>query len=185
LLIAQGRSKEAIRLLESLVPVAEWRHRPGILIEIYTLQALACQAQGDLDRAVALLARALALAEPQNRVQVLLDEGEPIVRLLREAARRGVATAYVGKLLSVAGEIGPKVPAHAMPASAAGLVEPLSPRELEVLRMLDTHLTSTEIAERLIISVNTARYHIKNIYAKLDVHRRSDAVERARELRLL
>jgi LuxR family maltose regulon positive regulatory protein len=124
------------------------------------------------------------LAEPQDRVQVFLDEGEPILQLLREVARRGVASAYVGKLLLAAGAAGPEVSAHPAPAPSAGLVEPLSPRELEVLRMLDTHLTSTEIAERLFISVNTARYHIKNIYAKLDVHRRSDAVDRAREIGL-
>jgi len=162
LLIAQGQPAEALKLLGSLVPLAKWRGRPGMLIEIYALQALAYQAQGDLEQAVAALERALSLAEPEGHVRIFADEGEPMARLLQEAARRGIA-----------------------PPQTQPLPEPLSARELEVLRLLNTHLSSTEIAEQLFISVNTARFHIKNIYGKLGVHSRSEAIQRARELGLL
>jgi LuxR family maltose regulon positive regulatory protein len=193
LLIAQGQLAEAQKLLESLVPIAEWRGRPGILIEIHALQALTLQALGDLDQALTALEHALSLAEPEGYVRIFADEGEPMAKLLREAARRGIAVEYVGKLLAAfgaekrrSGGIGEQVaPPAPLPLRPSALLEPLSERELEVLRLLTTHLSSTEIAERLYISPNTVRYHIKNIYGKLGVHSRSDAVQRARELGLL
>jgi len=186
LLIAQGQSAEALRLLGSLVPLAEWRGRPGMLIEIYALQALACQAQGDIEQAVAALERALSLAEPEGHVRIFADEGEPMARLLQEAARRGIAPGFVNKSLAAFGVSKDRGTGEPLPSSQTQpLPEPLSARELEVLRLLNTHLSSTEIAEELFISVNTARFHIKNIYGKLGVHGRSEAVQRARELELL
>ncbi|MEJ2211833.1 MAG: LuxR C-terminal-related transcriptional regulator, partial [Anaerolineae bacterium] len=105
-------------------------------------------------------------------------------RLLRRAAGRGSASPYVGKLLAaLEGELGPERPA-ATPADGA-LVEPLTERELEVLHLLTTHLSSTEIAHELYISPNTVRSHIKNIYGKLGAHSRNDAVQRARDVGLL
>jgi LuxR family maltose regulon positive regulatory protein len=181
LLTAQGRPDEALTLLESLVPVAEWRGRPGMLIEIHMLQALAWQARGDTDQAMAALERAISLAEPEGYVRTFVDEGEPMTELLHEAAERGIAPGYVNKLLATLDVS--KYEGLGKPPQP--LLEPLSERELEVLRLLDTHLSSTEIAEELCISANTARFHIKNIYGKLGVHRRSDAVQRARELGLL
>jgi LuxR family maltose regulon positive regulatory protein len=186
LLIAQERPGEALKLLESLIPVAEWRGRPAMVVEIHALQALACQALGDLDRAMEVLERALSLAEPRGYVGVFANEGEPMRVLLREAEKRAVAPGYVNKLLatfevSEYGGVGERLPySHAQPLS-----EGLSERELEVLRLLNTHLSSTEIADELCISANTARFHVKNIYGKLDVHSRSDAVKRAGELGLL
>jgi LuxR family maltose regulon positive regulatory protein len=106
--------------------------------------------------------------------------------LLREAVKRGITPGYGNKLLaelgvSGYGNVGESRPhTHTQP-----LPEPLSEREMEVLQLLDTYLSSTEIAEQLCISANTVRYHIKNIYGKLDVHSRSDAVQRAQELGLL
>jgi LuxR family maltose regulon positive regulatory protein len=187
LLIAQDQSADALKLLQSLVPIAEWRGRPGMLIEIHALQGLALQAQGDLDQGVAALQRALSLAEPEGYVRLFADEGQPMAELLREAAKRGIATDYVGRLLaSFAAEGAEKQEAPTAPSPpTSALVEPLSERELQVLRLLDTHLSSTQIAEQLYISANTVRYHIKNVYRKLDVHSRSDAVERAEELGLL
>jgi LuxR family maltose regulon positive regulatory protein len=195
LLAAQGQPKEALKLLDSLVSIAKWRRRPGMLIEIHMLQALAWQARGDTDQAMAALERALFLAEPEGYVRIFVDEGELMADLLRETAERGIAPNYASKLLSAfeaeaqgsrgAGEQ-ESTPSSLPPRPLASpLVEPLSERELEVLRLLNTHLSSTEIAEELCISVNTARFHIKNIYGKLGVHRRSDAVRRARELGLL
>jgi LuxR family maltose regulon positive regulatory protein len=185
LLIAQERPGEALKLLESLIPAAEWRGRPGMLVEIHALQALACQAQGDLDRAMDALACALSLAEPKGYVGIFAGEGEPMRVLLRKAAKRGIMPGYVNKLLaplevSEYGGMGEPLPSP----QTQPLPEPLSTRELEVLRLLNTHLSSTEIAEELCISANTARFHIKNIYGKLGVHSRSDAVQRARELGL-
>jgi LuxR family maltose regulon positive regulatory protein len=192
LLIAQGQPGEALKLLASLIPVAEWRGRPGMLVEIHVLQALACQAQGDLDRAMDALGDALALAEPKGYVGIFAGEaspggeGEPMRVLLREAAKRGIMPGYVNKLLAACGvsEYGGVGEPRPYP-QVQSLPEPLSERELEVLRLLNTHLSSTEIAERLCISANTVRFHIKNVYGKLGVHSRSDAVQRAGELGLL
>jgi LuxR family maltose regulon positive regulatory protein len=186
LLIAQEQPGEALKLLESLIPAAEWRGRPAMLVEIHALQALAYQAQGNLDRAMDALEYALSLAEPKEYVGIFAGEGEPMWVLLREAAKRGIMPGYVNKLLAALGvseygSVGESRPhPHTQP-----LPEPLSERELEVLRLLNTHLSSTEIAEQLCISANTVRFHVKNIYGKLGVHSRSDAVQRARELGLL
>ncbi|MCK4314499.1 MAG: tetratricopeptide repeat protein, partial [Anaerolineae bacterium] len=186
LLIAQGQPAEALKMLESLVPLAEWRGRPGMLIEIYALQALAYQAQGNVEQAMAALERALSLAEPEGHVRIFADEGEPMARLLQEAARRGIAPGFVNKSLAAFGVSKDRGTEEPLPSpQAQSLPEPLSARELKVLRLLNTHLSSTEIAEELFISVNTARFHIKNIYGKLGVHGRSEAVQRARELGLL
>ncbi len=193
LLIVQERPGEALKLLESLIPAAEWRGRPGMLVEIHALRALAYHAQGNLDQALDALAYALALAEPKGYVGIFTGEGEPMRVLLREAARHGI-TQYVNKLLasfgvSEYGGVGEPLPyshtqspphSHTQP-----LIEPLSERELEVLRLLSAHLSSTEVAEKLFISVNTVRFHVKNIYGKLGVHRRSEAIRRAEELELL
>jgi len=186
LLIAQGQPAEALKMLGSLAPLAEWRGRPGMLIEIYALQALAYQAQGDVEQAVVALERALSLAEPEGHVRIFADEGEPMARLLQEATRRGIAPGYVNKSLAAFGVSKDRGTGEPLPSpQTQPLPEPLSARELEVLRLLNTHLSSTEIAEQLFISVNTARFHIKNIYGKLGIHSRSEAIQRARELGLL
>jgi LuxR family maltose regulon positive regulatory protein len=200
LLFVQGRVSEALRLLTSLLPVAEQRRRTGLIVEIQVLQALAFQAQGDLDRAIAALERAITRAEPVGYVRTFVDEGQPMAQLLEEARRRGIAIEYVGRLLAAFERDGswlrpegfqvPDSPVQrpslkSETLSPEILFEPLSERELQVLRLLSTHLSSTEIAEELVISVNTVRSHIKNIYGKLGVHRRSDAVQRAHELKLL
>jgi LuxR family maltose regulon positive regulatory protein len=185
LLIASERPHEALMVLEPLVPIAERRRRPGMLIEIHVLKALAHRAQEDINQAMNVFERALSLAEPEGYVRIFADEGEPVVELLREATLRGIAVDYAGKLLTALGVEAQQRRGVARAEPSSALVEPLTEREMEVLRLLNTHLSSTEIAERLYISVNTARFHIKNIYGKLGVHRRSDAVQRARDLRLL
>ena len=183
LLTARGRCDDALAVLASIVPVAEQRRRPTIVIESLVLQALAHQVKGDTGQALAALERALTLAEPEGYVRIFLDEGEPLVRLLEEAAARGIGGAFVTHLLAHRGDGLPAPPGGHEPA--AGLVEPLSGREMEVLRFLVTHLSSTQIAEELGISANTVRFHIKNIYGKLGVHSRAEAVGAARELGLL
>jgi len=196
--LAQGQPDEAIEVLRPLQIAAERLGRTRRMIEILTLQALARQQRGDTEAALMALNQALSLAEPGSYVRVFVDEGEPLVELLRQAASHGIAPGYVSKLLSVfgaevqesrgtgegRGDLVVFSRPHLSP-SAPPLIEPLSERELEILKLLTTHLSSTEIAEQLYISANTVRFHIKNIYSKLQVHRRSDAIHRAEELGLL
>ncbi len=181
-LIAQGRLDEASRLLARLLEITEAAGAMSYVIETLVLQALTLQAQGKDAEALTALERALSLAEPEGFVRIFVDEGAPVAALLRQAVVRGIAVEYVGRLLAAFDE-------GAAEASSGShtqqLIEPLSKRELEVLRLLTTRLSSTEMAEELYISVNTVRYHIKNIYSKLNVHRRADAVGRAKELKLL
>ena len=160
----------------------------GSSIGIFILQALVLWVQGEGDQALAALERALCLAEPEGYLRIFIDEGAPMGVLLRQAAARGIRLDYVNKLLAaLESETADKLRmARRVPRLApSSLVEPLSERELEVLRLLTTHLSSTEIAQELVISVSTVRSHIKNIYGKLDVHARADAVRRAKELELL
>jgi LuxR family maltose regulon positive regulatory protein len=147
-----------------------------------------------MEMALTVLDRALTLAEPEGYVRTFIDEGAPMATLLRQAETRGIRLNYVRKLLAAfedeAQEQTPLPGAEAVrPAfvhrPSSPLVEPLSERELQVLRLLNTQLSSTRIAEQLFLSVNTVRSHIKSIYGKLDVHCRADAVRRAAELGFL
>ena len=182
LLITQDQYDRALAILELLIKIAEQHRLNSRVIKFQVFKAMIYQAQGDSTQALATLERALSLAELEGYVRVFVDEGEPMVTLLRQAAGRGIAVEYVDKLLAAL-ETKDKRRMTKLPPSS--LIESLSEREMEVLRLLTTHLSSTEIAEELYISVNTVRYHIKSIYGKLGVHRRADAVDRARELNLL
>ena len=161
----------------------------GHLIEALVLQALALQGQGKDDQALAALERALTLAEPEGYVRTFTDEGRSMGRLLRQAVIQGLAVEYAGKLLAALEEEAAKAATPLAVSRSGGalplLLEPLSPRETEVLRLLTTHLSHAEMAEELVVSVSTVRSHVKSIYSKLDVHSRMEAVERARELGLL
>jgi LuxR family maltose regulon positive regulatory protein len=183
-LIAQGRAERALAVLESLQLTMEQLGRVDLCIEIEILKALGLRTLGDLDGALVALESALSLAKPGGYMRIFLDEGKPMTRLLRAAASRGVETEYIGRLLAAA-PISQRADAAQPDRYATELADPLTPRELQVLRLLATRLTSTEIADELYISTNTARYHIKNIYGKLNVHRRADAVGRAKALGLL
>lgn len=106
-------------------------------------------------------------------------------KMLRQAVARGIAVGYAGKLLAALEEDVDDKPRMIKPTSSPSQVESLSKRELEVLRLLTTHLTSAEIGGELFISTNTVRSHIKRVYSKLNVHNRRDAIRRAEELELL
>ena len=175
---AERSIQEATRLLEHLLRAAEEGQRTGSVIEILVLQALARQARRDVPAALASLQRALTLAEPEGYVRIFVDEGPPMASLLRAAAKQGITPNYVRRLLAAASKTEDSTPA------SQGLIEPLSERELDVLRLLGTDLGGPDIARELVVSLNTVRTHTKNIYAKLGVNNRRAAVRRAAELDL-
>jgi LuxR family maltose regulon positive regulatory protein len=169
----------AVGLLDRLLAAAEQGRRNGSRLEILIVQALARHAAGDRAGAFAALDDAIAIAEPEGYVRVFLDEGPAMARLLKDAARRPTASPVVRDLLRAAsGEL-------ERPSPRQGTVEPLSERELEVLRLLRSDLDGPEIARELVVSLNTLRTHTKNIYAKLGVGSRRAALRRAEELGLL
>jgi LuxR family maltose regulon positive regulatory protein len=198
LLIAQGRHDEALALLEPLLSVLDQQKRQGLVIEFQILKALALRAkaqssgirqEADLAQAMTALERALLLAEPGGYIRIFVDEGQPMVQLLREAAARGITADYVNRLLSAfrgdARKQETEQPLLPSIPSRPPLVELLSEREFEVLRLLKSRLSTPEIARELYISVHTVRSHVKSLYGKLGVHRRADAIQRAEELGLL
>jgi len=187
LLLAQGRLAgseghiaEAIGLLERLRGAAEAAGRVERAIEVLVAGALAYHAAAMEADALAMLDRAIVLAEPGGFVRVFLDEGPPMARLLEVAARKRIAPEMVPRLLAAIAnrpEVGP--------GAAQALIEPLSERELEVLRLLQGDMGGPDIARELVVSLNTVRTHTKNIYAKLGVNSRRAAVRRAADLDLL
>jgi ATP/maltotriose-dependent transcriptional regulator MalT len=179
--LAQNRDLGAtVGLLDRLHTAASRAGRPGSLLEIGLLLALAHQANDDLPRALAVLERSVAEApEPANHRRLYLDEGSPVRALLRHAATDGRSEAIRGWARQLLDR---------EPAPDAGpppLADPLSPRELQVLRLLGGELTGPEIARELYVSLNTLRSHTKRIFTKLDASTRATAVRRARERGLL
>ncbi len=174
-----GSIHAATRLLDHLLQAAEEGSRMGSVIEILVLQALAHQAQGNITPALTPLERALTLAEPGGFVRIFVDEGPPMAALLREATKHGIAPKYVSQLMTAFGKPEGKRPL------TQHLIEPLSERELEVLKLLRSELSGPEIAQQLIVSLHTLRTHTNNIYNKLGVNNRRAAVRRAEELDLL
>jgi LuxR family maltose regulon positive regulatory protein len=169
----------AIRLLERLHHAARAGGRAGSTIEILILQALAMHLHGKPDAALASLHEAVHLAEPENYVRTFIDEGAELTSLLKAAIKRDGASRYLRRLLAAAESDNTDAPAN------DGLTEPLSDRELDVLRMLGTDLTGPAIARELMVSVNTVRTHTSRIYAKLGVNSRRAAVRQAKKLNLL
>jgi len=189
--LAQGRWQEAAGSLSSLAAQAGAGGRTGRLIEILALQALAWRAQGEPERGYAALAKALTLAEPEGYVRVFVDEGSAMARLLKEmlikarGRQSGRHLRYVHRLLAASGARAACAGALAGPPGGEALVEPLSERELEVLRLAAEGLSNREIAARLIVTVGTVKTHLHNVYGKLGVEGRMQAVARARALNLL
>jgi LuxR family maltose regulon positive regulatory protein len=158
-------------------------------LRLLPLQALALYALGHLDEAVESIGCCLELAEPEGYVRIFIERGTPMLRLLRLAASRGGHTEYINLLLPVFKTsktlYGVKVERTQKDIKSLALLEPLSEREQQVLRLLQSTMTSEEISRELFISVNTTRTHIRNIYSKLDVHGRIEAIRKAKELELI
>lgn len=172
--------EKAIALLDRLLVAAEVGQRTGSVIEILVVQALAQSARDDVPAALKSLDRAVRLAEPEGYVRVIADEGPTMAGLLRIALQQRDASSYLRRLLSAT-----VTPAPAAACADQVLIEPLSERELHVLRLLATDLDGPDIAGELVVSLPTVRTHTQNIYAKLGVHSRRAAVRRAAELGLL
>jgi LuxR family transcriptional regulator, maltose regulon positive regulatory protein len=182
-LLGSGSADQASGLLDRLLQAAELGGRTGSMIEILVLQALANDVRRDRRAALVPLERALTLAEPEGYVRVFVDEGPRMAALLQAAAKRAIAPGYVQRLLTHSGAA-TREP-HATQNLIKIKIEPLSERELDVLRLLATDLDGPEIASQLTVSLNTMRTHTKSIYTKLGVNSRRAAVHRAEELALL
>jgi len=185
--LAQGDPGKALALLEPLRQQMEAKGLEDERLKVMVLQAVALhaaalQADGEKEQAVQLLGDALALAEPGSFIRLFVDEGMPMAHLLSEAAALGMMPDYIGKLLA-AFEAEEHKSAISPPSQP--LVEPLSPRELEVLGLIAQGLSNREISERLFLALNTVKGHNRRIYGKLHVQRRTEAVARARELGLV
>jgi LuxR family transcriptional regulator, maltose regulon positive regulatory protein len=189
-LIAQHRPDEALQLLERLLHLAERQERMGSALEILVLQAMAQQTHGDEVGGVERLSRALSLAEPEGYIRLFVDEGAPMAHLLLQMRRRPPGNQpysmdYREQLLA---ELA-KAPDEDVPAASGSgiysLSEPLSERELEVLRLIIAGYSNREIANRLVIAVSTVKWYVNTIYSKLQVESRTKAIARARELHIL
>ncbi len=176
--------QDTLRLLDRLLQEAETKARMGSVLEILVLRALALEAHGDRTSALSTLEQALVLAAPEGYIRLFVDEGPPMLALLRQAYTRSIVSDYVATLLNAFGEQhAPTIPPPYPRPDA--LVEPLTEREREVLRLLLEGASNREIAHRLVLSVNTVKRHVYNLCGKLGVQSRTQAIVRARNLNLL
>jgi LuxR family maltose regulon positive regulatory protein len=177
--LAQGDFDAALVLSQRLLQKAEATDRTKRVIEVLILQALIFQARGEVDHALSVFERAVSLARPERYVRTFLNEGKGIAKLLHLAKARRIETDYVTDLLASMGEVDGEAPSRVQL-----LAEPLSARELEVLRLIETGCSNQEIADKLVISIATVKRHISNIYTKFGVQNRTQAVSMGRELNL-
>jgi LuxR family maltose regulon positive regulatory protein len=176
-LLACGDYDAAIGLAERMLQKAKDDHRMLRVVELLVLQSLAYQGKKDLNAAVTALAEAVSLAQPEGYQRVFLDEGERVGKLLYLVKSKQDPTGYASDLLEAFGPI-----TELAPVPAQLLIEPLSAREIEVLKLVEAGLSNQEIGAKLFISVATVKRHISNLYAKLDVKTRTQAVSFGKEL---
>ena len=176
--LVAGDPAAALATLEPLRQQAEDKGWQDERLKVMVLRAMALQALDETEQALQALNQALRLAEPGGFVRIFIDEGPAMTALLEIARQHGVALKQIQRLLRAFGTVEEQTP------SMESLIEPLTERELEVLRLLRTYLTGPEIASELMVSLNTMRTHTKNIYNKLGVGSRQAAVRRAEKLGL-
>lgn len=185
-LLAVNAFPEALEVLTALHHTARAAGRIGVLIEVLVLQALTNEGLHRHTEAMNALSEAIRRAAPQGYARVFLDEDQPILKLLAQLPRDHAHADYAHQLLGEYGDKRRALPYEGLYDAGDGLLlETLSERELQVLHLLSQGLSSNEVADQLVIAVETARKHIKNIYGKLDVHNKVEAVRRAQELHLL
>jgi LuxR family maltose regulon positive regulatory protein len=176
LYLARRAFDDGLNLLDRLLTLAESTGRNGRLIELTLLRAMAHLDKGEMDFALRALARSMALAEPEDYKRIYLDEGSSMYYLLQEAERRGVFPQYCQQLMATYPEA--FTPSFPLP-------EPLSERELEVLRLMSSGHSGPQIAEQLYLSINTVKTHVKNVYRKLGVNQRYEAIQKAKDVGLI
>ena len=184
--LARGEPSSALALLEPLRTQLEARGWQDERLRVLTLQALALHAEGREDDALRVLSETMGPAEGGGIMRLFLDEGAPMAGLLAMAAARGIMPVYAGRLIAAftaEKREGPLVESN--PSLSPRLLEPLSRRELEVLRLLAEGLSNQEIGERLFLALDTVKGHNRRIFDKLEVRRRTEAIARGRELGLL
>lgn len=181
-LIADRQLKQAHRLLEEILPPMERIGYPSKIFEIRILMALTLQAQGKLQEAVSTLNSVLTDAETEGFRRIFFDEGESMGQLIKASNSRGYKSVFAQQISrNLRGiQADPHLAVHAV-----DMVDQLSDREVEVLRLLDSRLTVPEISDHLYIAVSTLRTHIRNIYSKLGVHSRFEAVSKGKNLKMI
>jgi LuxR family maltose regulon positive regulatory protein len=194
--LAQGRTADAQRLLDEQQVLAEAGGRTGRLIQILALQAIVLKAQGYLNQAESALSQAIYLARSEGYQRIFLDLGRPLFELLERSVARGKGTkaqdtesgpvtrGYELDLMEAFQQEGELQTVYA-PSLPGGMIDPLTEREQEVLRLLAEGISNKEIASRLVVAPSTVKQHLKSIYSKLEVHSRTQAVARGQELDLL
>ena len=186
ILIAERRIDIAITLLQRLEIAAKERQLTACVIEILMLQAVAYQSNGDTENTMQYLDQSLALAEASGFIRIFIDEGPQMAQLLYKALSHDIAPDYVRRLLAAfpSNEVKQSAQPEAQ-SDAFEWIEPLSERELEVLHLVADGLTNPDIADRLFLSPHTIKVHTRNIYEKLGVHNRTQAVIKGRALGIL
>jgi LuxR family maltose regulon positive regulatory protein len=189
--LAQGDTAAALAALEPLRQQMEAKGWQDKILDVMVLQAVALHVHGQIDKAVQLLEDVLVMAEPGGFIRTFVDEGQPMAQLLVQVAARGMMPDYTAKLLAAFENVTKderrrtKGNIPSLVARPSSLVEPLSQRELEVLQLIAQGFSNREISERLFLALSTVKGHNRNIFGKLQVQRRTEAVARARELGLL
>ncbi len=177
--LARGDTSSALEILELLQSEADTAHWDGKQLKVMVLQAIAFFDQGEKNKAIQLMGKVLTLTEPEGFIRIFVDEGLPMFRLLSETASRGIMPEYIGRLVT------------AFKAEKEGneemqpLIDPLSQRELEVLKLIALGLSNHEIGEKLFLALDTVKGHNRRIFSKLDVKNRTMAITKARSLNIL
>ena len=193
-LLAQDRPGPALTLLQRLLATAASQGRIGSVIEIQALRALALAARGDHAGALGALAEAVTLACPQGYVRVFADEGAAMRALLtrlsaarkdQRAPARDIDPDYLAGLLRACGQAGAAPPSRRAAAALPGMAEPLTDREVEVLRLLAAGRSNQRIAHELVVALDTVKKHVTHVLGKLGAANRTEAVARARQLGLI
>jgi LuxR family maltose regulon positive regulatory protein len=193
-LLAQDRPGPALTLLQRLMATAASQGRTGSVIEIQALQALALAARGDHAGALGALAEAVTLACPRGYVRVFADEGAAMGALLtrlsgarkdQRAPARDIDPDYLAGLLRACGQAGAAPPSRRAAASLPDMAEPLTDREMEVLRLLAAGRSNQRIAHELVVALDTVKKHVTHVLGKLGAANRTEAVARARQLGLI
>ena len=182
--LARSEPERVLAALDGLVEEAEANGRLAHAVEASIIKALAWNEAGETVVAIRWLKRAMGWAEPEGYVRLFLEAGTAVIPLLRQAGSRGIRHKYVNKLLAAFAVEEEAGGSTSQISDSQGLLEPLTQREIEVLHLICEGCSNQQISERLVVTMNTVKKHTSNIYSKLDVKRRTQAVARARELGL-